>query len=256
MRALEDLACALGFLTVLPLPRSLRGGPGSFGRSFGWFPVAGLLLGAALAGAALAAGALFPPPVSAALVLALWVLLTGGLHLDGLMDACDGLFAARGPKERLEIMSDPHPGAFGVLGAGCLLLSKYGALLSLLGGGGTLLALLFAPALGRWVMAAAAILLPYGRGGEALGARLRRGAGRAQLALASGWMLAAFVSLCLLLRGAALPAAALAAGLAPACALCALALRRLPGLTGDVYGAAGELAEAGVLAAFAAGCCR
>lgn len=257
MRFLEDFACALGFLTVLPLPRSPRGSPGALGRSFGWFPAVGLLLGALLAGGSLAAGSLFPAPVSAALVVGLWALLTGGLHLDGLMDACDGLFAAKSPAGRLEVMSDPHPGAFGVLGAVCVLLVKYGALLSLSGGGaGSLvLALLFAPALGRWAMAAAAILLPYGRKGRSLGGSFRLGAGRAQLFFASGWMLALLAAL-FSLQGAVAGAAVLAAGLAPACAFAALALRRLPGLTGDVYGALGELAEAGALAAFAAGCCR
>ncbi|QYJ16848.1 Adenosylcobinamide-GDP ribazoletransferase [Rubrobacter xylanophilus DSM 9941] len=253
---LEDFARALGFLTVLPLPCSPRDESGSFGRSFGWFPAVGLLLGALLGGGALAAGAAPPPPVSAALVVALWVLLTGGLHLDGLMDTCDGLFAAKSPRERLEIMSDPHPGAFGVLGAVCVLLVKYGALLSLLRTDALLLlaGLLFALVLGRWTMAAAAILLPYARHGESLGGRFRRGAGRAQLALASGWTLAVFAALAPV-QGVR-TVAVLAAGLTLAGALVVLALRRLSGLTGDVYGGLGELAEAGALAAFVAGCCR
>ena len=60
----------------------------------------------------------FPTWVAGMVTLVVWVFLTGGLHLDGLADCCDGLLASTAVERRLEIMKDPHVGAFGVIGAG------------------------------------------------------------------------------------------------------------------------------------------
>ena len=80
---------AFRYLTVLPLPRSRVAG--DLGQAAGWFPVVGVALGACLALASLAVDRVVPPGVGAMLLVALWAALTGGLHLDGLADACDGL---------------------------------------------------------------------------------------------------------------------------------------------------------------------
>jgi len=170
-----SLAVAFGFLTVLPVPASTWSAPTPFGRAFSWFPLVGLVLGGILVLAALVVAALVPALVAAALLLLFGVLLTGGLHLDGLMDTCDGVFCVRSPEERLVIMRDSHTGAFGVLGAVCLLLVKFAALSALLAGDQQLLldALLLAPMLSRWAMVLAALCFPYGRSGETRG-RYRR----------------------------------------------------------------------------------
>ena len=89
MIALEDVLVAFRYLTVLPLPR--RRAPGDLGRAAGWFPVVGLVVGGGIALASIAADRLVPPGVGAILVVALWVGLTGALHLDGLADSSDGL---------------------------------------------------------------------------------------------------------------------------------------------------------------------
>ncbi|MDP8950256.1 MAG: adenosylcobinamide-GDP ribazoletransferase [Actinomycetota bacterium] len=252
---LADVAVAVGFLTVVPVPARAWKEPATFGRSFAWFPLVGAALGCVLVAAAFGLDIFLPAPVVAALLVALGVLLTGGLHLDGLMDACDGLFCARPPEERLEIMRDSRVGAFGVLGAVCLLLVKYATLSSLVDGGrGLLLAgLVLAPGLGRWAMVAAVVCFPYGRPGETLGAIFRGEAGPRQLVAASAsvLLLAAVVYLWqggwigfygVLLTGGAI----LTYGLAR------FALSRLPGLTGDVYGAIGEVVETAGLVAFVA----
>lgn len=250
-RAATDLARAFGFLTVLPTPEGVWKRPGPFGRSFSWFPLVGLVLGGLSAVAALGLGAVLPAGVVAALVVALGVALTGGIHLDGLMDSCDGLLCAKTPEERLAVMRDSRVGAFGVLGATCVLLSKYAALSALLAAGaGALAALLLAPALGRWAMVFAAVSFPYGRAGGSLGSAFVRGAGPRQLVLASATVLVAAAGLCLW-SGTAAPVAALAAALVVAWALCRFALSRLPGLTGDVYGGVGEVVEVAVLVVFA-----
>ena len=249
---LTGLAVAFGFLTVLPVPERAWQSPGSFGRAFAWFPLVGLVLGSLLAAVALAMLVVLPVSVVAALVLALSVLLTGGLHLDGLMDACDGLFCVRSPEERLAIMRDSHVGAFGVLGAGCLLLVKFAALSALVAGRRDLLiaALLLAPVLSRWAMVIATVCFPYGRTGESLGSTFRRTAGPVQLAAAT---LIAFLSLpavCIAAHLSLWAGFTLFAGVAALTyGLARFALTRLPGLTGDVYGAINEVVEAALLVA-------
>jgi len=52
--------------------------------------------------------------------------VTGGLHMDGLMDTCDAVFSRKGRQERLGILSDTHVGAFAVLGCAAVLMMKAG----------------------------------------------------------------------------------------------------------------------------------
>ena len=249
---MTSLAVAFGFLTVLPVPANTWTSPTPFGRAFSWFPLVGLVLGGILAAAALGLMALLPTQVLAALLLAGGVLLTGGLHLDGLMDTCDGVFCVRSPEERLVIMRDSHVGAFGVLGAVCLLLVKFAALGALLAGDRQLLlgGLLLAPMLSRWAMVLAAVYFPYGRTGETLGSSFHRTVGPVQLAAATigALMLTVLIGLALHLGFRGLAAFAGAAALAYLVGR--FALSRLPGLTGDVYGAINEVIEVLVLATF------
>ena len=248
--SLRPLLAALSFLTTLPVPgpssAQAAEDPGLFGRSFAWFPLAGLILGGLLAVATWLLGWTgLALPVQAGLLLLLWVLLTGGLHLDGLMDACDGLFAPVPPERRLAIMADVHPGAFGVLGVVLLLGLKWALLVQLLESPLAWMALLLAPSWGRWSAAWAAQRFPYGRAGDAsLGSTLRQGLTVRQLRIASATMLILQVLL-LLVRwesGGAL----LGPLLGPLLARWAAA-RLGGGLTGDVYGALVEVVELGAL---------
>jgi adenosylcobinamide-GDP ribazoletransferase len=250
-----SLAVAFGFLTVLPVPANTWTSPTPFGRAFTWFPLVGLVLGGILAAAALGLATLLPVSVVAALLLAGCVLLTGGLHLDGLMDTCDGVFCVRSPEERLAIMRDSHAGAFGVLGAVCLLLIKFAALSALLAGDRRQLlgGLLLAPMLSRWAMVLAAVCFPYGRTGDTLGSSFHRTVQPVQLAAATigAAMLTVLIGLALHLGVRGLAAFAGAATLTYLVAH--FALSRLPGLTGDVYGAINEVVEAMVLVGFTIG---
>lgn len=238
---MRSLRLAVQFLTVLPLSVRAPVTPAELGRALAWYPLVGaglgLLVGGAAVGLRLSGGS---AEVSAALALALGVGLTGGLHLDGLMDTCDGVFSQRTPAERLEIMRDPRVGSFGVAGGVGLLLLKYAALATL-PVERLLAAVVVAAALGRAAMVGAATLAPHGRPGG-LGARMTAGAGRRELALALG-------SALLVALATAWPVGGLwllvAAGLA--WALARWLLTRLPGLTGDTYGALNEVTEAVVL---------
>jgi adenosylcobinamide-GDP ribazoletransferase len=236
---------ALQFLTIVPVRVTGAVGQAELSRSLAWYPIIGAALGLLVAAVALGLRRLgLPEEVVAALALALAIALTGGLHLDGLVDTCDGVFAQRTPAERLAIMRDPRVGSFGLAGGVCLLLVKYAALM-VLPGDRLLTALPAAFALGRAAMVGAAVLAPPGRL-DGLGVRMTGGAGRRELLLA--WPTATIVAL---LGGGQ-------AGLiwiATATIVAALAARwlltRLPGLTGDTYGALNEATEAAVLVAAA-----
>jgi adenosylcobinamide-GDP ribazoletransferase len=241
---------ALQFLTVLPVPGLHQVRDEDWGRATAYYPLAGLVLGILLAGLDWGLGKIWPRPVASGLVLATWVALTGALHLDGFVDCCDGLLAAVPRERRLEILRDVHVGAFGVAGLTLLLLLKYLAL-SALPGAIRLPGLVLVPVLGRWAMTGAVLLYPYARVGPGLGRKARTGAGRVQLAIASGSVL--LITCLAWWAGLGWVAAALPIVAALSMALAAGWIRsRIGGLTGDAYGAICELVEVTCLLALAA----
>jgi adenosylcobinamide-GDP ribazoletransferase len=245
---LAPLAAAVQFLTVLPPLVRRPVTPEELGRSVGWFPLIGALLGGLLAGSDWLLQWAFPPLVTAALLLAVWVLVTGALHLDGFLDSCDGLFGGHTAEARLRIMRDERAGAFAVIGGILLLLLKYAALA---GNPDRLAALLVAPVVGRWGMAVAVVRFPYGRP-EGLGRVMKDHAHWPQAVLASlltGAVVAGVVALGAGWRSLL----AIPLTLALTWTLARFALRRLPGLTGDIYGALCELLEVATLLLFVAG---
>lgn len=223
-----DLRVAVAFLTILPAGHTGERPPG---YAFAWFPLVGLVIGLLLYGAALVS----PPPLAGYGVLLLWVIVTGGLHLDGYGDACDGLLATTPPQRRLEIMKDPRTGAWAVIGLVLLLLGKFVAI-----GQVAPLLLVVAPVAGRWSMVVAAAAFPYART-TGLGGYFREGLGRRQGIIAS-------VTALLVIGAAAYfdPRALLALVVAPLLVFAGgrwAAARLGGGLTGDVYGALCELTE-------------
>ena len=242
------LLVAFKFLTVLPIPLRRDLPDKAMGRAAAYYPLVGAAIGLALVGADLALARALPVGLRSALVLALWVGLTGALHLDGFLDCCDALFAPRSPQERLEILRDPHVGAFAVVGGVLLLLVKYAALASLQGPG-RLGALGVVPALGRWAMVYALVRYPYGRTGGGLGGLVKGAAGRREALVASAVALAAALVGWRAAGLAALPATWVLTAL-----LARWITGRIGGLTGDAYGAINELVEAAwLVAAVAAG---
>jgi adenosylcobinamide-GDP ribazoletransferase len=244
------LFAAIGFLTVLPVPGSRQPAGEDWGRAVGWYPAAGLLLGALLAGLDWLLRQVWPVGVASTLSLAAWVALTGALHLDGLVDCCDALLAPVSPEHRLEILRDVHAGTFGLVGAILLLLIK-GAALVALPGPARPAALLLVPAVARWAMSGAVVLAPYARPGPGLGRLARTGAGARELALATATALLTVALAWPLGLGWAAALVPLLVALA-AVLLAAWIRRRIPGLTGDAYGAVCETGEAAGLLALAA----
>lgn len=135
----------------LPMPWQDKITAEDTGRSLLWLPALGGVIGLTLVISALAIAPLWPSPICAALLLTLWVCLTGGIHLDGLADSSDAWLGGFGQRERaLEIMKDPRCGAAAVIFVALLLLVKFVALNQLLSQSSLGLAgLILAPLLGR-----------------------------------------------------------------------------------------------------------
>ena len=247
---MKHLRLALSFLTTLPV-RAEASGPAELGRAAAWFPFVGLVLGALLSIAHFLLSQTFAPLLAAAL----WAALTGGLHLDGLADCCDGLLASVAPERRLEIMRDPRTGAFGVIGLVLFLVLKILAVAYLLPLSSTrILPGLIAPftlatVLARWLILIVA-RQPSARPGG-LGADFALGLTPLTLALAALIPLALIVGLMFNFDGWRIIRAVLFAHLI-AFAVIAFARARLGGVTGDVLGLTVELAELTVLLTFAA----
>lgn len=243
--ALAPPVLAWQFLTAVPLPLTVAAESRHLGRSVGFFPVVGAILGLALAGLDGLLRAVLPASVATVLLLVAATLLTGGLHLDGLMDTCDGVFGGRTAARRLEIMRDSRVGSFGALAGALQLLLKFATLTALPAGARApvLVAVLIAA---RWAMAVAMWGFPSARLeglGTAYKARVSLpivGVATA-LALAGMWLALGLLGLPLLLLAAA---ATLAIG--------SFISRRLRGLTGDSYGALGDIVESTLLVSLVA----
>lgn len=113
------------FYTIIPLPSKWTN---NWTRIARWCPVVGLLIGLLLALVNILLGLCNVPRLTNnALLVAIWVGITGGLHLDGAMDSADGL-SVTDPNRRLEVMKDSATGAFGAIASVIILLLKTVAL--------------------------------------------------------------------------------------------------------------------------------
>ncbi|UFP93721.1 adenosylcobinamide-GDP ribazoletransferase [Gloeobacter morelensis] len=233
---MRDWLAALLFYTALPLPL----GSVSFDRIARWLPAVGLVVGGLNAGVyALLLALGFAAHLAALLAVVAGLWITGGLHLDGLIDTADGW--AAGPERRLAAMADSAVGAFGVMAAIALLATKTFALAELAGAAAPP-ALVLAAVTARWGQLVAIGWFPYLKS-EGKGKFLKDNTHwPADGWFGSVWWLASLIAL-----GSAYPAVALAAGIGGALGALlsgALVARRFGGHTGDTYGAVIEVGEA------------
>lgn len=140
------LRLSVSFLTSLPLdPGEYR--PGDLAKAAVFFPLVGLGIGWVLFLVYSVVSVEAQDPLLATFAtLLLWVLLTRGLHIDGVADVCDALWVQR--EKRQAVLKDPRIGTFGVLGI-LFVLGAKGMLLVRLSGGA--LPLVLAPLFGRTV---------------------------------------------------------------------------------------------------------
>jgi len=240
---MKTFLLALQFLTSLPVTLRAEPNAADWGRSAVAYPLIGLLIGLLLAGMQQLVGHA-DPLLQAALLTAVWALVTGGLHLDGLADSADAWVGGHGDRERtLTIMKDPRSGPAAVSTLVLTLLLKFAALVALIKTG-IWPALLLAPVLGRAALIALLLSTPYVRAGG-MGAAIA-----AHLPQA-----AALLALLLVAAGAVFAGQAGVLALAVAFAawliLRWIMMRRLGGMTGDTLGAAVELTEVVVLVVLA-----
>lgn len=242
--SLRTLAGAIAFYTLIPIPKFITL---EFQYVSRVAPVIGSIIGLLLSAGDMALDVLGMPVFTrSALVVVLWMVITGGLHMDGAMDTADGL-AVMHPDRRLEVMADSRSGAFGVMMAIALVVLKVAALSDVSTQRG--LWLVLATTWGRWGQQIAIAQYPYlkatGKGAFHKAAMSSPWIGRFSMLYILGihglgimrqpemWkvMILAFVI------GGAI---ALAVGY--------WLYRRLGGHTGDTYGAVVEITETGVLA--------
>ena len=245
---MASLLAALSFLTIFPNRRSADVSQQAISNSRAWFPLVGLLIGAVLVGLEWILRYVFSIYLTAGLLVLFLIVINRALHLDGLMDTCDGLFGGQTPERRREIMRDSHVGAFAVAGAAGLLLVKYAAILSLitLNWPGKEWALLLFPVISRYTMVLQLMVFPYIRA-PGLGSPFHEGETRLPSTVAAIFAVVAALAIggiggTLVLAGVCLFALLLGQ----------LMMKMLGGMTGDTYGATNELSEVVALMALAA----
>jgi len=229
------LVVAARYLTIVPVPGPVRGSADALGRSAPWFPVIGLGIGGILALTDRVAQVFFPLLLAGLLTVTAWKLLTGGLHLDGLADCLDGL-GGRDAEHRLAIMRDSRIGAFGALGLILLLLLEIAAVTEM-PQSVRARALVVVPAVARATPPLLArLFLPAKH--EGLGAAFGTGVGALAAPIA--------LSMALVVAIAALHVlgvVVMAVSVVSALMVTRFFAARVSGITGDMLGAAIEIAE-------------
>jgi len=231
---------ALQFLTIIRLPWRRDVQLEELGRSTGYFPVIGLIIGLILVGLNWLFGLVLPSAVATALLIVSLVVISGALHLDGFVDTCDGIAGHKTVEARWEVMRDSRVGGFGIVGVVLLLLVKYVSLSSI---PGTLLltTLVLMPVVSRWAMAYAIFTYPYARP-SGLGKAFKQGTSWPRFTMATIITVAVAVVLAQLV------------GLGIMFLIWVITVvmavyfkSKFSGLTGDNYGAINEVAEVAVL---------
>jgi adenosylcobinamide-GDP ribazoletransferase len=236
---LRTFLFAWQFLTAITISRSTHDAkPQELAASMSWYSFVGCVLGLLLASADLVFAQLFSTQVTSVALMLLLVVVTRGLHQDGLADTIDGLVGGRTAQARLAIMRDGRIGAIGATGLFLALGLRYAGL-NALPTGEHIAFLIGMPVVGRWAMVIGAFRVTY--------ARPDGGLAQPFLAHVSWW----HVAVATITAGLVL-----AWLLGPWPALCCLAIgtvlvrlstvwfhRMLGGVTGDVLGATNEIIE-------------
>jgi len=247
----EQIRLAVSFLTIIPIIDSDKTlDEHAVAASFGWFPLVGFGIGAALCVEDFAFGYMFSIAIRSVLIVMTLAIVTGALHLDGLADTADALGAGRDRARALEILRDPRIGSFGAIALFFVLALKVLAL-ARLAGAMRYAAIYLAPGLARYAMVMIAHGLEYMR---------TEGAGTSLLVSSDddyegrSWN---ELIACATVVIAVLPAISIKALCSCAVAVAAAILLRafyqrwIGGVTGDLIGAAGEIVETAVLIVFA-----
>lgn len=121
---IKHILISLTFLTRIPIRINFTFGEEDFGKTLRYFPIAGMVIGS-LVSLGMYIFGMIAYELGAIIGVFLGIMLTGGLHLDGVMDTADGVFSARSKEKMLEIMKDSRVGAHGVTAGIILILFKF-----------------------------------------------------------------------------------------------------------------------------------
>lgn len=234
---MNSFLIALQFLTIIPVTHCFTASDKQLAHSPFFYPVIGLLIGSLLVSSALLLIDL-PLQIQSTLILIVWVLITGGLHLDGLADCADAWVGGLGSKQRsLEIMKDPAAGPIAVIVLLLVLLLKWSIINTILEKE-AFEVLLLAPMAGRLTILILMLTTRYIRSG---------GMGEKIVANLSENSLKVITLSGLLISIYYLGVLPIFFMLIMIFIISLQAKKRLGGVTGDVYGAAVELVEISVL---------
>lgn len=235
----EEIATAFQFLTRVPLP-AFAWTPDGLSRSAKFFPIVGLVIGLAAAALHLLLSPHCPVSIVALLIVLFTVLVTGGLHEDGLADVADAFGGGRDRDQILSILKDSRIGSYGATALIFSIASRV-LLLALIPGNRFTRYVISAQVLCRWTILPLGAILPTARKQEGQGARLARRI--SSISVAAGTLIAFGVTVFLLRLDAVGPILSILL-------LTALSglyyRRRIGGITGDCFGATIQLAEIAV----------
>ena len=228
----------LQFLTRIPINKDLKATEEDFAKGVVFFPLVGLIIGAfnllVLIAASRILGGLFP----VVCCLFAGTAITGGFHLDGLADTCDGIFSSRTRDKMLEIMRDSRIGSNGTIAIVFDYLLRL-SLLSMLSGKALYMAVLLSPVSAKTLMVILIKTSVYARSGPGLGGLYL------EKQTLTATVSAAILGLAIIAGFSGLWGAAAFGACAVICFLYrSFIYSKLQGMTGDTLGAANEVLEA------------
>lgn len=236
MKLLKRFIIMVQFFTSIPIPIKIECDEKDYGEGLVLAPFIGLILGLLICLVYKVLSFLLPINISSAFLIVVYVVLTGGLHLDGLGDTFDGLFSNRSKEKILEIMRDSRVGTNAVLALVSIILLNYALINGLEASGSLISALMLFPVAGRIGSLFGAGVSIYARKTEGLGKSFIDYCGKKEMLLGGAVAIVIFSAI-LGLKGLIM---------APLMMITALLItkiftKKIQGATGDILGAVCEL---------------
>ncbi len=236
---MKNFLIALQFLTILPVKINSGIKESDFGKALLYFPLVGILIGFLLALASIVF-AFLPNLVTGSLLIIILIVISGGIHLDGLCDTCDGFYGLKPKQDMLNIMRDSRTGVMGVIGVVTILLLKFTLIVSI-PGQYLCKSLIIMAVFSRWSQAFACYASSYARK-DGKAKDFIDHAKRTDIAVGGAATLIIFL-IAAQLKGIAVFVSAL---------ICVFLFiryseKKIGGMTGDTIGALSEISEASVL---------
>ena len=242
---MNSFLIGLQFLTRIFVVKQSVWTEQSFGESVKFFPAIGAVLGIICAAIVGAMSFLNLPIFTGAVGFSLMIILTGGIHCDGLMDSADGLFSGRERDKILQIMKDSRAGSFGVVSMIIIAALEVSTLAELakLSTWFLCAAIYSAPIIGRLMMVVTIGAFPYARQ-SGMGKAFAQFTTHRTIILATGETILLLLPLSLISEIFLICAAAASCvALIVAWKFATFSVEKIGGVTGDIYGAITTLAE-------------